>query len=41
MVKSIHIIGKREIVIDYNYQDEYETAAQIGGIPATVGKGDE
>ena len=38
LVKSIHIIGKREIVIDYNYQDEYETAAQIGGIPATVGR---
>jgi DNA invertase Pin-like site-specific DNA recombinase len=32
LIKSIRVIGKREITIDYNYQDEYEAAAQMSGI---------
>ena len=46
LIKSIRIVGKREITIDYNYQDEYEAArslcpqnAQMIGVVA--GKGDE
>jgi hypothetical protein len=38
LIKSIRILGKREIAIDYNYQAEYEAAAQISGA-AAIGKG--
>jgi uncharacterized protein (DUF924 family) len=32
LIKSIRIIGRREITIDYNYQDEYAAASDIGGM---------
>jgi hypothetical protein len=38
LIKSIRILGKREIAIDYNYQAEYEATAQISGA-AAIGKG--
>ncbi|GHV15088.1 recombinase [Clostridia bacterium] len=37
LIKSIRIVGKREITIDYNYQEEYVAAAQMSGVE----KGDE
>jgi hypothetical protein len=34
LIKSIRILGKREIAIDYNYQAEYDTAVEFSGAPA-------
>jgi hypothetical protein len=31
LIKSIRVEGKREITIEYNYQEEYETAARKSG----------
>jgi DNA invertase Pin-like site-specific DNA recombinase len=31
LIKSIRILGKREIAIDYNYQAEYDTAVEMSG----------
>jgi hypothetical protein len=31
LIKSIRILGKREIAIDYNYQAEYDTAVELSG----------
>ena len=36
LIKSIRIISKREIAIDYNYQDEYNAAAQMSGVGGRV-----
>lgn len=30
LIKSIRVVGKRELVISYNYQEEYDAAVQIG-----------
>jgi DNA invertase Pin-like site-specific DNA recombinase len=31
LIKSIRVLGKREIAIDYNYQAEYDTAVEMSG----------
>jgi DNA invertase Pin-like site-specific DNA recombinase len=31
LIKSIRVIGKREITINYNYQDEFDTAVELSG----------
>jgi DNA invertase Pin-like site-specific DNA recombinase len=41
LIKSIRVVGKREITIDYNYQEEYAAAAQMSGVTATVEGRDE
>ena len=30
LIKSIRVISKRELIISYNYQEEYDAAVQIG-----------
>jgi len=39
LVKSIRVIGKREIAIDYNFQEEYDAVAQMRGVFAGGGNG--
>ena len=38
LIKSIRVIGKREIAIDYNFQDEYDAIAQMSGISTEEGE---
>ena len=38
LVKSIRVIGKREIAIDYNFQDEYDAIAQMSGVSTEEGE---
>jgi DNA invertase Pin-like site-specific DNA recombinase len=32
LIKSIRIVGKREITIDYNYQNEYDAAVEMSAV---------